>query len=52
MVPDLASLKTKLPAELLDKDSLLESTPEDLTELREEVKDLLIAKLLQHGGEA
>ncbi len=52
LVPDLASLKTKLPAELLDEDSLLESQPEHLSELREEVKELLIAKLIQHGGEA
>ena len=52
LVPDLASLKTKLPAELLDADSLLESSPEELTELREEVKELLIAKLIHHGGEA
>jgi hypothetical protein len=52
LLPDLASLKTKLPAELLDEDSLLESQPEHLNELREEVKELLIAKLIQHGGEA
>ena len=52
LVPDLANLKSKLPAELLDEDSLLESQPEHLNELREEVKELLIAKLIQHGGEA
>jgi len=52
LVPDLANLKSKLPAELLDGDSLLESQPEHLNELREEVKELLIAKLIQHGGEA
>jgi DNA repair exonuclease SbcCD nuclease subunit len=52
LVPDLANLKTKLPAELLDEGSLLESQPEHLSELREEVKELLIAKLIQHGGEA
>lgn len=51
LVPDLAILKTKLPAELLDKASLLEGQPEHLSELREEVKELLIAKLIQHGGE-
>lgn len=50
-VPDLASLKTKLPAELLDENSLLESPPEQLGELRETVKELLIAKLIQHGGQ-
>lgn len=52
LVPDLANLKTKLPAELLDDDSLLESPPEQLADLREEVKELLIAKMIQHGGEA
>jgi len=51
LLPDLAGLKSKLPVELLDRDSLLENSPEALTELREEVKDLLIAKLLQHRGE-
>ena len=51
LVPDLANLKTKLPAELIDEDSLLESQPEHLSELRQEVKELLIAKLIQHGGE-
>jgi CheY-like chemotaxis protein len=52
LVPDLANLKTKLPAELLDDDSLLGSQPEHLSELREDVKELLIAKLIQHGEEA
>ncbi len=52
LVPELANLKTKLPAELLDADSLLQSTPDELTELREEVRELLIARLLQHGGAA
>ena len=52
LVPDLANLKTKLPAELVATDSLLSSQPDQLTELREEVRELLIAKLIQHGGEA
>ncbi|HBI14752.1 MAG TPA: DNA repair exonuclease [Desulfobulbaceae bacterium] len=52
LVPDLASLKTKLPPELLAEGSVLEGSPECLPELREEVKELLIAKLIQHGGEA
>ncbi len=51
LVPDLATLKTKLPTELLDDDSLLESPPEQLVDLREEVKELLIARIIQHGGE-
>ena len=52
LVPDLANLKTKLPTELLGDDSLLESNPNQLGDLREEVKELLIAKIIQHGGEA
>jgi len=51
-VPELAVLKTKLPPELLDKESLLVSQTEHLTGLREEVKELLIAKLIQHREEA
>jgi len=52
LVPDLANLKTKLPAELLDEGSLPESQPENLSELQKEVKELLIAKLIQYGSEA
>lgn len=52
LVPDLANLKTKLPADLLGSDSFLENSPEELTELREEVRELLIGKLIQHGGKA
>ncbi len=51
LMPDLANLKTKLPVELIDADALLESQPENLSDLREEIKELLIAKLIQHGGE-
>jgi DNA repair exonuclease SbcCD nuclease subunit len=51
LVPDLVNLKTKLPAELQDAGSMLENSPEELNELREEVKELLIGKLIQHGGE-
>jgi len=51
LVPDLANLKTKLPAELLDADALLEGQPENVSDLREEIKELLIGKLIQHGGE-
>jgi len=52
LLPDLANLKTRLPAELLDADSLLESRPEQLAELRGAVKEFLIARLIRHGGEA
>jgi DNA repair protein SbcD/Mre11 len=47
-VPDLAGLKTKLPADLLGADSIFERSAEDLAELREEVKELLITRL--QGG--
>lgn len=52
LVPDLATLQTKFPAELLEELSGLDMQPEQLAELREDVKELLIAKLLQHGGTA
>ncbi len=51
LLPDLANLKTKLPAELLAADSLLESRPEQPAELRGMVKEFLIARLIRHGGE-
>ncbi len=52
LVPELINLKAKLPAELFDEVSISESNPERLQELQAEVKDLLIAKLLQHGSQA
>ena len=52
LVPELALLKTKLPAELLDKGSLFDASVKELNEIREEVKDMLIARLLQHRGDA
>ena len=52
LVSELASLKAKLPVELLGADSLFAGQSEDLLELRVEVKELLIAKLIQHGGES
>jgi DNA repair exonuclease SbcCD nuclease subunit len=52
LVPDLAILKTKLPAELLADDARLESQSDRLVELREEVKELLIAKMIESGGDA
>jgi dsDNA-specific endonuclease/ATPase MutS2 len=52
LVPDLADLKRKMPPELLDDDSLLENPSTASTELREEIRELLIARMLHHGGEA
>jgi DNA repair exonuclease SbcCD nuclease subunit len=47
-VPELAGLKTKLPADLLGEDSILARSAGDLAELKDEVKELLIARL--QGG--
>jgi predicted phosphodiesterase len=44
-VPELAGLKTKLPADLLGPDSLFQRSAGDLAELKDEVKELLIARL-------
>ncbi|NQT63964.1 MAG: DNA repair exonuclease [Candidatus Marinimicrobia bacterium] len=47
LVPDIAKLNLKLPAELLDVNSMQESHPENSSELQEEVKELLLARLIQ-----
>ena len=50
LVPELASLQSKLPAEINSgEEPFLTASPETIAELRAEVQDLLIAKLLQHG---
>jgi exonuclease SbcD len=51
-VPEIASLRSKLPVELLDEDSLLGASVTDVDALRQEVKELLIAKLILHGEES
>ena len=52
LVPELAALKTKLPAEIKSSDDpFLDTSPEKMAELRTEVQEMLISKLLQHGGE-
>jgi len=51
LVPELATLKAKLPAEIHNsEDPFLEPSPEKIVELRTEVQEMLISKLLQHGG--
>lgn len=51
LVPELAVLKTKLPPELHGgEDGPLEATAACTAELRSAVQELLIAKLLNHGG--
>ncbi len=51
LVPELAVLKAKLPAEVdSDEEPFFDSSPAKIAELHAEVRELLIAKLLQHGG--
>lgn len=51
LVPELSALKSKLPAEIHSSDEpFLDPSPDKIAELRTEVQELLIAKLLQHGG--
>ncbi|NOY70255.1 MAG: DNA repair exonuclease [Deltaproteobacteria bacterium] len=52
IVPDIAGLKTKLPPELMDENRLPAESPGQLAGLREDVRELLIARLIRHGGEA
>ena len=50
LVPELSALKSKLPAEIDSGDEpFLDPSPDKIAELRTEVQELLIAKLLQHG---
>jgi DNA repair exonuclease SbcCD nuclease subunit len=52
IVPDLSTLEKKLPAEVQTGDEpLIDPSSENIEELRNEVKELLIAKLLQYGGD-
>lgn len=51
LVPELSALKSKLPAEIHSSDEpFLDPSPDKIAELRTEAQELLIAKLLQHGG--
>lgn len=51
LVPELSALKSKLPVEIHSGDEpFLDPSPDKISELRTEVQELLIAKLLQHGG--
>jgi DNA repair exonuclease SbcCD nuclease subunit len=52
LVPELAALHTKLPPEIKSGDDpFLDTSPEKMAELRTEVQEMLISKLLQHGGD-
>ncbi len=49
-IPDLAVLKSRLPAEIQSGDDpLWESSPEKMEELCTEIQEMLISKLVQHG---
>lgn len=51
-VPELAVLKSKLPPDIHSPDeSFLDTSSDKIAELRTEVQELLIAKLLQHEGD-
>ncbi len=51
LVPELSALKSKLPAEIHSGDEpFFDPSPDKIAEFRAEVQELLIAKLLQHGG--
>ena len=51
LVPELSVLKSKLPAEIHSGDEpFLDPSPDKIAELRTDMQELLIAKLLQHGG--
>ena len=51
LVPELSVLKSKLPAEIHNGDRpFLDPSSVNISELRTEVQELLIANLLQHGG--
>jgi len=51
LVPELSALKNKLPAEIQTGDEpFLDPSLDKIEGLRNEIQELLIAKLLQHGG--
>ena len=51
LVPELSALKSKLPPEIYSGDeSFLDASSEKTAELRTEVRELLISKLLEHGS--
>jgi DNA repair exonuclease SbcCD nuclease subunit len=51
LVPELTALKSKLPPDIHSGDDpFLDTSPDKIAELRNEVQELLIAKLLQHGS--
>lgn len=49
LAPEIWNLQSKLPPELLHQDWLLNASPEWTTSLGEQIKELLIARLLKQG---
>ncbi len=52
LIPDFEQLRSKLPPDLLSDDDPFSPVEEELATLREEVKDLLTAKIQQGGRHA
>ena len=52
LLPELARLKSKLPPELLHEDCILEGPPAKLEALKDEVKELLIGRLMHYGSKS
>ncbi len=52
LLPEFAGLMTKLPPGILDSESVLYNSAARQSELLEEVRELLVAKLLLHGDGA
>jgi len=50
LVPEIVGLQSKLPPELLHEGGLIATSPEWTGSLAEEVKEMLIARLLGQGG--
>lgn len=51
LAPELAGLKSKLPPEIgYGDEPFLQPTPEILSELRYKIREMLIARLILHGG--
>ena len=50
-LPDLIKLRNKIPAELADSDAMFFGDGKRQKELQDDVRELLLARLLQHGGE-
>jgi DNA repair exonuclease SbcCD nuclease subunit len=52
LIPDFEQLRSKLPPDLLSEDDPFTPREEELADLREDVKDLLMAKIHQGGRHA